>query len=245
MGGIMEIDTRELTRLQWALNTLKTTSVKFAQRNTINDMAFDAMRGAKDNIRNDFINRNTWTERSVKVNRARRTGDYAEVGSTEEYMRKQEMGGDGEKYNATGNASGEGARTVPRKKAVRPRLWINKLHTTRLSHNRLGVVKGGRRRIVNRKQANIIAVKQAKDAGARYVVQDRGFGKVGLYRVFGTKRKPRTELLYRLRRDRNRIKTHMWLQPAAEQSMGRGKKFYFSRMEDEMARLLAKYPDLK
>ena len=92
--------------------------IKFAVAKTMNNAAFDARKGAISDIQRKFINRNTWSKRSVRVNKGNTRNLRASVGSTEEYMRKQEFGGS-EKASGrrgvaipTSYASGEGWRTV-------------------------------------------------------------------------------------------------------------------------------------
>ena len=213
-------------KLERILADMRAKAVPFAQRNTINDMAFDASRQAKAGIKSQFVNRSTWTQRSIRVERARTTSDYAEVGSTEAYMLKQERGGTGEKYNPTGNTTGESPRVRVRRKAVRPSMWINKLNATR-----------GRGRFQTRAQANVAALKEAKASGQRFVVMDRGGGRRGLYRVLGTKKKPKSRLLYRLRNTPNVIKPKPWLAPATQQAQGKGPSYYFANMRKEIRRL--------
>lgn len=218
--------------MEKVLGDIRSRAVPYAQRNTINDMAFDAMRGGRGNVRSDFINRNTWTVRTISANKARRTGDYAEVGSSEGYMRKQENGGRGEKYIATGNTSGETARTVPRKRPIKRSLWINKLQVAKARYE--SISSHG----MNMRQLNIAALKAAKKNGERYVIMDKGRGRgFGLYQVLGTKKKPKSRILYKILKAQSRIKSSPWLKPASEKASKMGATYYFAQMRKELARI--------
>lgn len=231
---MISVDMKQAKRLEKVLGDIRSRAVPFAQRNTINDMAFDAMRGARNNVRSDFINRNTWTARTISTNKARRPGDYAEVGSSESYMKKQELGGTGEKYEPTGNATGESPRVSPRRRVVRRSNWINTLQVHR---SKFSIFKGKRGKISNRRESNIAALKDAKESGMRHVILDRGYGRVGIYRVMGTRKKPKSKLLYRIRRHANKIKKDPWLEPASSVASKMGPTYYFAQMRKELARI--------
>lgn len=220
--------------MEKVLGDIRSRAVPFAQRNTINDMAFDAMRGARDNIRNDFINRNTWTARTISTSKARRPGDYAEVGSPEDYMRKQELGGTGQKYEATGNVTGESPRVSPRRRSIRSSQWINKLVVHR---SRYSIFKGRKGKISNRRESNIAALKNAKESGMRHVMLDRGFGRIGIYRVMGTMKRPKSRILYRVRRGAAKIRPQPWLEPASSSASKMGPTYYFAQMRKELAKI--------
>lgn len=224
----IDIDLSQAKRLERILAGIRQRSVGFAIKNTLNDLAFLARRNLVDKIDHDFTNRNTWTKRSIRVERARYTGDFSEVGSTEDYMSKQEFGGRGEKYIATGNASGEGGRVKVRQRAVRASNWINKL-----SARKFPEVSGSRQR------KRVAALHMAKRENQKYVVLENDQGDRGLYRVLGTKKRPKSKLLYMLRKSPVQIKKHQWLQPTTErvqrEQVG---TLYFLRLRQELARAM-------
>lgn len=224
----IDIDLSQSKRLERILAGIRQRSVGFAIRNTLNDLAFVARRNLVEKIDHDFVNRNTWTKRSIRVERARYTGDHSEVGSTEEYMAKQEFGGRGEKYIATGNASGEGGRVRVRERAVRAANRINKLQSAKLPP-----IPGTKRR------QGYVHLLMAHRRGMKYVVLENEQGQRGLYRVLGTKQKPKSKLLYMLRKSPVEIKRHQWLQPTTErvqrEQVG---TLYFVRLRQELARAM-------
>lgn len=224
----IDIDLSQAKRLERILAGIRQRSVGFAIKNTLNDLAFSARRNIIAKIDHDFVNRNTWTKRSIKVERARYTGEFSEVGSTEKYMAKQEFGGTGEKYVANPNASGENSRARVRRKPIRQSNWINKLTTARV-----------KRTDGNLREKNISSLKQAKEQGQKYVILDRGGGRRGLYRVLGTKKAPRSKLLYTLRNAPVKIKKHATIGPVAEETQRKEVgTMYFLRLRQELARAM-------
>ena len=68
---MITVDMRQVKRLEEYLKFFAERAYPFATKNTINQAAFHAMRGAKENIREDMTNRNKFTERSVRVEQSR------------------------------------------------------------------------------------------------------------------------------------------------------------------------------
>lgn len=224
----ISIDMSQAKRLERILENVRDRAIGFAVKNTLNDLAFEARRNLVQKIDKDFVNRNTWTKRSIRVTRANYVGAGAEVGSIEKYMAKQEFGGKGEKYIATGNASGEGGRVKVRQRAVRQANWINKLQSAKLPP-----ISGTPRR------QGYVHLLMAHRRGLKYVVLENEEGQKGLYRVLGTKKKPRSKLLYMLERNRVPIKKHEWLKPTTQQTQkDKASTFYFIRLRQELNRAM-------
>lgn len=225
---MINVNLEQARRLERILAGIRTRSVDFALKNTMNDLAFAARRNVIEKIDHDFVNRNTWTKRSIRVERARYVGQGAELGSTEDYMAKQEMGGRGEKYIATGNASGEGGRVRVRQRAVRANNWINKLGVRTFPE-----VSGSRQR------KRTATLHMARRENQKYVVLENDEGQRGLYRVLGTKKRPKTKLIYMLRKSPVQIKKHKWLQPTSERTQREQvASLYFARLRQELARAM-------
>lgn len=233
MGHDMKIvvDMKQARKLEKILGEMSAKSVKYAQKNTLNDIAFAARKEAVNNVRTGFINRNTWTERSIRVNRAARLGMSAELGSTEDYMRKQEVGGKSKMYGTTPGASGENPRSRIRRRAVRAASKINRIGQAEELSGAFG----------SRQERNVATLKDAKARGKKYVKMRKGAGRVGIYRVLGSKSNPRAQLLYNLRTSRVVVKKKPWLEPAASKTQReQGATLYFARMRAELRRLGSK-----
>lgn len=223
--GMMTIDTRQVQQLSNRLNGLQ---VKFAERNTVNDLAFETQKLSRENIRNDFTTRNKWTERSVQVDRATSLGMSSEVGSVESYMADQEFGAEHTDGTAIARpaASGESNRARTRRKVVRK---ANRMTSIRLKRK---VQWQG-----SRAATNAAALKKAKADGERFVFLDRGPRNRGIYRVMGTKNKPKARMVQDLSRKTHVVPRNPWLRPATERAVTRGQEFFARRLAQQLRRV--------
>lgn len=226
---MMKVDMSQAKHLGDLLGKFNARGVPMAERNTLNDLAFATQRAARETIRGDFINRNAWTARSVQVDRARLVGDSSEVGSTEEYMADQEYGRVKTEHTqmATPAASGESNRAKVRRKQVRR---VNRMASINLGN------RARSRGAMSRVQENIVALKEAKESGRKFVYLDRGKTK-GIYRVMGTKRKPRSRMVQDMSRRVAVVPRHPWLTPASLSAMARAPEFYHAQLVRQLGRL--------
>ncbi len=226
---MFEIDMKQAKNLEKVLEGLNDKGVAFAQRDAVNDMAFATMRTSRETIRNEFTNRNKWTAGSVRVDRAKSTRDSSEVGSTEEYMADQEFGKVKTEHTqmAAPAASGESNRAKVRRKPVRRR---NRMTNIRLTNGSRGA------RIGSRAQQNIVALREAKAAGRKFVYLDRGKVK-GIYRVMGTKRKPKARMIQNMTRRVAVVPRHPWLAPSTATVTARAPEIYHAQLVRQLGRL--------
>jgi len=223
---MIEIDMKRVGVLQDRLEKLNARGLPFAQRNTINDMAFATMREARETIRSEFTTRNSWTVRSVKAERARSTRDSALVGSTERYMADQEFGATGGPTNIPTPASaGQSNRSKTRTRVVRK---ANRMNAISLKRNRI--------KVGDQRQRNIATVKQAKADGQRFVYLERGRVK-GIYRVMGTKRKPKTRMVQNLSRRVRVVRARPWLAPSTATVVAQRDRLYAVRLQEQLRRV--------
>jgi len=215
----------------WKSNNNKLVkATQFAERNTINDMAFKTRHDGIENVRNQMTLRNRWTEGSIRVQMARRTTDAARVGSFQDYMADQEFGSTRTRKGKhgvpipTAYASGEGQTSMPRKRLPRA---TNKLSRLKLRNTRLGG---------NKRQRNAIAVRQAVKTGRREIFMDTG-RKQFIARVTGGKRQARVRVLYDLSRGSTPIPRNPWLLPATNTAVKQRERFYKKNMSLQMKRL--------
>lgn len=178
-------DLDDLDRLIKDLEIFARRAIPFAARNGLNEIAFVGRKLWVTRIQAEFINRNTFTTRQVRVVKAKggsKSLDSMEavLGHLQPYMLTQEVGGTvrgkgASKPIPTSVAAGQAMGTRPRTKVVRKPM--------RLPSIRLGRrVRGGSRR-----QRNATTISQAVASGRKFVLLDTERGK-GIARVTGRKR---------------------------------------------------------
>ncbi len=195
--------------------------IQFAERNTINALAFETNRNARQNVRDDFINRNQFTQRSILVERARRTTDPAVVGSTQSYMLKQEFGGQ-TKDPTIPTAYSAGQTTTRTKLPRKPNRMRN-------------ITLGRKPRAMNKRQKNLVAVKQAKANGDKFVYIDTGRRKF-IARVVGTKRAPKVKMVQDMSRTTAPIPRRPWLEPATDKAVRKREAIWRDAMRYQLSR---------
>ena len=204
---MIQFDDRNLKRYARTLARDTKHGLPFAVRNSLNRIAFDARKAWQGTIRDTFILRNQWTERSIQVDKVRGgnsniAGMQSVVGSRNPYMATQESGGvlSGKgkhgKGIPTSAASGEGKGKVPRRRQVRGKY-------------KLGNIKIGRRPskgFKSTRQEIAANVRMAAKAGSRYVFLDVESKGTGIYELTGGKRRPKMKRLYNLEHPSVKIK---------------------------------------
>ena len=215
---MMKADMRDVEKLERKLERFKKSAIPYANRAGINSSAFHARREAIKEIRRDMTLRNKWTTGSIRVEKAR-TLDMrkmsSSMGSLEEYMRTQELGGTKKKTGKKGVAIPTSTAAGQGKSSARTRLprGRNSLKNIRLSNTR-GSAKGAR-------QARLLAVRMAISSGNRVVYMSTQRGR-GIFRIMGgTKKAPeraKVRMLYDLSRPTVTIKRNTWLDPAVKRT---------------------------
>jgi hypothetical protein len=195
----IRVDMRGVDEMQRALETIAKRSVPFAARETLNSLAFEGRQIWQSEMAESLTLRNQFTQRRVLVERCRTlrmSAMEATLGHTEPYMRLLEEGKPeraAKTYRAipTEVAAGQSVGSLPggRKRAVRRNNIITKLGSLK--------TKGAAGR--GRKAQNARAVQQAIKSGKRLALLDLGKRK-GVYRVMGSRRKPKIRKLYDLSR---------------------------------------------
>ena len=230
---MIQIDVGQIQQLEHDLWLLSTKAGPYANAQALNSMAFQAQQGARLNIKQDFVNRNPWTARSVQVDRARVGAigsTYSAVGSVASYMERQEVGGTkGSRGRrgvpiATKEASGEGRGGGVRRRTPRARNMLSALTLTKRG-----------KRTVSQKQRNVAAVGDAAANGGGVVYLDLGRRK-GLFRVTGGRGRPKVTMLYDLSHKTVPTHAHPWLYPAARFAAMKGPGFYVEALEKQIER---------
>jgi hypothetical protein len=221
---MFQINTSELLDMERRVDRIGRSAVPIAVRYTLSAVAAEARSWAAYGVAREFINRNQYTARSIRYDRAERAASISamrsEVGSTEEYMGKQEEGAVVRKRGKHGvsiptpYASGESA--IPRRRMVRQ---ANRRGNR--SVRRFDVPKqyGGSH------QGFVVMARKALESGAPFVVSDYWSDRPAVFRVVARGRIPKGRGLpsgrlfrsvHTMRHAAVTVPQHKWLRPAAD-----------------------------
>lgn len=237
---MIDVDLRDVERLERELLFFARRSYPFAVRKTLNDLAWQTRKNYQEQISQKLITRNQFTMRSVLVDRA--TGVSVPrmrsvAGSIAPYMDIQEFGGvdrggpGKNKPIATGYSAGQEGQ-IPRTRLPRK---PNKLQNIRLNR---------RRRVPKtRKQALLYHVQDAVVFGPRVFYFDFGRRK-GIFRVVGGARGfkrgwPRgakLKMLWDLSNPTVNIPSTPMLAPAVTDSISRADYIYSRALAEQLSR---------
>jgi hypothetical protein len=229
---MFEIESDNIRKLERDLETFAARSLPFATRKTLNDAAFAAQKIARADVRTSMVNRNRFTEQSIRTEQAKTLNirnQASIVGSIAEYMEDQEFGATKGKRGrhgvaiATSYAAGQGENAQPRTRFPRK---ANSMPNIQLKN---------RRRKGTKKQRNIIAIKQAAESGQKFVFLDLGRTK-GIFRVVGGKRRPKIKMVYSLSRESVVIPRNPWLKPSFEEATRMIPAFYADALRFQLRR---------
>lgn len=204
---MIRIDDRGSRHLMLHLRQFAKKAIPYAARGAMNSAAFAARKEWVEQLPKSFTLRNTWTARSVRVERA--TGldmrrMHSVVGSMADYMADQEHGATRKRSGKhgvpipTSVASGEGQGARPRRRVVR-------------RPNRMGSFSLRTRPMGSRKQRNAAAVAEALRSGRKFVFLDLERRK-GIFRLKGGRRRPKVEMVWDLSRPTVRVPRNPTLQ---------------------------------
>jgi hypothetical protein len=175
---MLTIKFKGLKEMVRDLKKTREKALPYAVRNALNTSAFELRRGWTGEMRRTLTMRNTFTERSVLVEKARGTDArrmVAVVGSTAPYMQKTEEGGirrGSGKHKAIPTAAAAGqAVGSKRTKVVRAASRLRALQAVRVTRG------------ASPKQRNAIALSLARKTKQRFAVLERKGGGTGLFRV--------------------------------------------------------------
>lgn len=215
------------------LEVFKKRSLPFATKATLNRIAWSARSHAHNIIEKNMILRNAWTKKGVISKNATSLdmdSQQSEMGSVDDYMRVQELGGTKVKKGKHGVAiptsfstGQEGA--IPRKKLPR---GANRLKKIILRRQKL-------RNIKTKKQAVLVSVNVAVAKNRRFIFldEDEGFKRAGIYKVVGGKKTSygwptgaRLKMVYNLQNKSVRIPKNSWMLPAAKKAVSEGDLYW-------------------
>jgi hypothetical protein len=240
-------DFREVKDLADDLRKLNERGLAFASRETLNQTAFKARQQAQAIIERKMIQRNTWTKRSIKVEKVetlRISAQEAAVGSIEGYMEAQEFGGTeraGGKHGVpivTSYAAGQ-KKANPRTKA------LGKKNPNRMKNLRLNKKTRKKLKRLPRKQRIAASIRVAVESGNPYVLlRNVGRKKAAIFKVTGGKRKLKSGkssakiwMVHDLSQRSVRIPATPWLRPAVNLASLRVDDFYRRALLFQLRRL--------
>ncbi len=207
------VDKTDLRGLERLLKKMERDAIPYATRAALNDTAYTARKYAVRQARINYILKNKWTEKSIRFEKTRSLTIRSQaslVGSTEKYMKDQEMGGINIMSGAvgvpipTGYAAGQDGQ-VPR---TRVRTFRNSMPEIKLNKPKL--------RRMSRRQRNLVLIKDTagnRTGKGRVVFLDFGKRK-GMFRVIGSKKSPKIKMLYDMSQEAIPVRPDPWLRPA-------------------------------
>ena len=210
---MFKIDTKDIKQLEDDLKRFAFRAYPFATKSTLNRSAFEAQKIARSNVSKDMIERNKFTKQSIQVKQAKTLNvrqQSASVGSIAPYMETQEFGGIKHSKGkqgvpiATSYSAGQGMSSGARTRLSRK---SNKLANIQL--NKRGA------RAKNKRQRNLLAVKEAASSGNKFVYLELQ-KKKGIFKVIGGKRSPKLRMVHDLTEQSVTIQKNPWLRPAVQ-----------------------------
>lgn len=229
---MFSINNENVRKLERDLKQMAERALPFATKKTLNDAAFQAQRIIKADLPKDFILKNRFTMRSIRVEQARTLNirrQQSVIGSTAAFMEDQEFGGiirSKGKHGVpipTSFSAGQGEKTKPRTRLPRK---ANRLRNLRLSKRN--------KTAASKKQRNMITIRNAIDTGNRVVFLDLQHSK-GIFKITGRK-KLRFKMLYNLTHKSLVIPKRPWLKPAFDESIRMIPAFYADALRFQLKR---------
>lgn len=234
----MPIDAREIRNHQHRLQLIAERAVPYAIRDALNATAFDARRESIKNIKEDFIIRKTWTERTIQVERAALgpvESMQSVIGSIAPYMATQEGGGivrpdKGRTITIpTSYSAGMADNANPRTRDVRP---ANQIRSIALGSKPMF-------RAANQAQKNLITVRVAAKQGKRFVYLETA-KRHGFYRVLGGRKFPAKATVKLVQDATNptvRVKGVFWLRDASDAARASLLDHYHAALSKQLDRV--------
>jgi hypothetical protein len=230
----MTLDDKDLRKFEAHLRKFKTTALPFAHREALNKGAFLGQQFARTKVIPEKMTlRNKWVQNSIRVKKANQKNvrdQFALLGSIDESMARQEFGSTRVSQGKHGvpiptrSASSEGRGTSVRKRLVSPARTLRRIKI----RPRPGTA--------NRAQRTAIAIKQAAGSGRRFVALDVRRGRQAIYKVAGSLKKPKLEMMWDLSRKTVRTPVNPWLQPTIALLLPRMPLIYKNALEAQISR---------
>lgn len=231
MAKMFRIDDSEIIELQGDLEKLKSRALPFATRHTLNEAAFIALKKSRRFIRREFTLRNKFTERSIRVKKARTLNirrQISIVGSIADYMETTEFGG-------IKQSKGKEGVPIPTSYAAGQQGAIPRTRLPRRP-NRLANIRIAKTRFKNVRAMNVAKIKVAAQSGHKYIFLNLARSK-GIFKVVGGKRKQRIKMVWSLKRKTIRSPAKPWLKPNMEATVPLIPRIYIKSLQFQLKRL--------
>lgn len=230
---MIKIDMKDVESMERSLRVMTKHGLPIAEKNTINKAADLGKAAYVNEVESKLILRNPFTKNSIRTRKATSLfNPESAVGSIQPYLERQETGGtirpkDGASGVSipTGEASGErGVNVSNRRKLPSGK---NKIQNIR------NVIKGKGR---TRKQRNIDGVRKARAAkGGQFVLIETSKVK-GIFKVTGTKKKPKIRMFYDIKHKTINTPKNPLLVPAIKSIKGKVTKQYTRELQRQLIR---------
>lgn len=240
MGLSVYVDTSDFKKLHDHLARFKKTALPYAARDALNGCAFELRKEWQSQIRTTFTNRNNFTERSIRVEKA--SGNnlktmQSRTGSVAAYMGDQEGGatvrGRGKHKAIPAPTAGGGKPGAGR----RPKLVSSRYRLSSVSVKQPSLAKYGRRR------QNAIVMAIAIRKGERFALLNRAKGKGrGIFEVKGNKRAGKhhsggkTKLIWNVSQGSVKVKPEPTMRRAVNASAYRFERAIYSALLNQLRR---------
>lgn len=232
-GLSVYVDTRDFRKLHDHLERLKKRALPYAARDALNGCAFELRKEWQSQIRTTFTNRNKFTERSIRVEKASGLDlktMQSRTGSVAAYMGDQEGGATvkgGGKHKAIPGPVAAGQKPGAR----RTRLVTAGKRLGAIHVNSPSLAKYGRRR----QNAVVLAIAIRKREKHVLLNRAKGRGR-GIFEVKGLKRKAKVKLLYDVSRGSVKVKPEPTMQRATNASGYRFERVIYNALLTQLRR---------
>lgn len=233
-GLSVYVDTRDFKKLHDHLERFKKKALPYAARDALNGCAFELRKEWQSQIRTTFTNRNNFTERSIRVEKASGTNlktMQSRTGSVAAYMGDQEEGGTVKgrgKHKAIPAPTAGGGKPGG---GARPRLVSSRFRLSSVSVQQPSLARYGRRR----QNAVVLAIAIRKHE--RFALLNRAKGKGrGIFEVKGLKRKAKTKLIWNVSKGSVHVKPEPTMQRATNASGYRFERVIYNALLTQLRR---------
>lgn len=242
---MFKIDVTDFKDFENALGTFRHRALPHAHKRMLNDTAQEAQKIARKRVRNSMVLRNAWTIKTIQFRPTKTLNiqrQASTVGSTEEYMLDQEVGGVKVKSGKhgvpipTSFSAGQAEKSRPRLKL--PRTRLPRLRLGRRRKRPTGQPKG-------RKQAILFKIQDAVSSGRRVFFHDFGTSRgIGIFRVKGGRKGfkrggpkgAELKMLFSFAKPAVSVPRRPWLKPAVEVARKRMPSFYVKALRFQLRR---------
>lgn len=230
----------EIKRYETQLERMAKYGVRFAMRDTLNNVAFEARRLYQLQASQHMILRSPWTKRSMRVTKSKSIkAEFMKstVGSVEQFMQDQEFG-------KTETKKGTHGVPIPTAVAAGQPMGSHPITRGTRGRNQLAAISLGRGGVSGtRAQRNAIAIRKAADTGG-FAFLDLG-RRQGIFSVMGRPKKSdkggaQVRMVWDLSHDAITLKPNPMLYRASVRANSYAPIFYRRALREQLMRAKSK-----